>query len=84
MQFIVDECVPSRGHRSNIFKKNFGAIGTFTGPHKNYGLMANVDFAVGFDAFKTEPTPEEPTPEEPTPEEPTPEEPTPEEPKETW
>lgn len=33
---IVDDGVPSRGHRTNIFKKEFTKMGCFTGPHSVY------------------------------------------------
>ena len=64
VQLIVDECVTSRGHRANIFRQSFGVLGTFTGPHSNYGKMATIDYAGAFTA-KSEPDTNQPTQEIP-------------------
>lgn len=44
MQLIIDDGVPSRGHRENIFKPNFSKIGIYTGTHKVYNYMTCMDF----------------------------------------
>jgi len=44
-QLIVDDGVPSRGHRANIFKPQFLKVGVATGPHYSYGHMVVSDFA---------------------------------------
>ncbi len=45
---IVDDGVPSRGHRSNLFNKSFRVVGTACGPHTEYELMCAQDFASSF------------------------------------
>jgi uncharacterized protein YkwD len=45
IQLLVDEGVPSLGHRYNIFKADFKTAGVGFGVHKNYGLMTCTDFA---------------------------------------
>jgi uncharacterized protein YkwD len=45
IQFLVDDGVPSRGHRVNIMREEYVSIGVAVGPHKVYGLMCVVDFA---------------------------------------
>ncbi len=40
MQLTVDEGVPSRGHRTNLFKSGYKTLGVATGPHaKLFGSM---------------------------------------------
>jgi uncharacterized protein YkwD len=48
MQLIIDDGVASRGHRVNIYKKDFKVVGISTGAHKKYGRMCTMDFAGGF------------------------------------
>jgi uncharacterized protein YkwD len=45
IQFLVDDGVPSRGHRVNIMREEYVSIGAAIGPHKAYGSMCVVDFA---------------------------------------
>ena len=45
---IVDQGVPDRGHRRNIFCRDFKVAGTACGPHARYGVMCVIDFANGF------------------------------------
>lgn len=49
MQLIVDDGVPDRGHRKNIFSTVFRTAGVACGPHPGYGNMCVIDFA---DQFK--------------------------------
>ena len=45
ISLIIDDDVPSRGHRTNIYKKEFGTVGIAFGPHKRYGEQTTMDFA---------------------------------------
>lgn len=45
IHLIVDDGVSSRGHRKNIFNKNFNIVGVSCGFHKIYGYMCVIDFA---------------------------------------
>ena len=45
---IVDQGVPDRGHRKNIFRRDFTVAGAALGPHARYGTMCVIDFADGF------------------------------------
>jgi len=46
-QLIVDDGVPNRGHRLNIFSPNYQDVGIFEGPHADYRIMMCLDFAMG-------------------------------------
>ncbi|OQX07604.1 MAG: hypothetical protein BWK76_24630 [Desulfobulbaceae bacterium A2] len=39
MQLIVDDGVPSRGHRTNLFKSGYKTLGVATGPHAKFSSM---------------------------------------------
>jgi uncharacterized protein YkwD len=52
IQLVIDDGVPDRGHRKNIFNPNFKTAGAAIGYHKGYGAMTVVDMA---DAFTEKP-----------------------------
>jgi uncharacterized protein YkwD len=51
MDLIIDDGVPGRGHRHNIFSKGYSVAGVACGPHPTYRNMCVIDFA---SAFKTD------------------------------
>lgn len=48
VSLLIDDGVPSRGHRINIMKKEFGVAGVAIGSHLRYGTMCVIDYATGF------------------------------------
>lgn len=48
MQLIVDDGVPSRGHRTNIYNADFLVIGIATGRHPGFRTVCVMDFAGGY------------------------------------
>jgi uncharacterized protein YkwD len=48
ISLIVDDGVPSRGHRRNIFNPNLRVMGGACGPHTRYRRMCVLDYAGEF------------------------------------
>lgn len=48
IDLIVDDGVPSRGHRTNIFQPRLRVMGGACGPHRRYRIMCTIDYAGGF------------------------------------
>jgi len=49
MQLIIDDGVPERGHRENIFNGSFHLMGISCGPHHAFGKICVIDFADKFE-----------------------------------
>ena len=47
MQLIVDDGVPDRGHRKNLFNPHFKEAGVACGPHERFGTICVADFSAG-------------------------------------
>jgi uncharacterized protein YkwD len=45
IQLIVDDGLPGRKHRKNIFNSAFNYAGAAYGPHAVFGSVCNIDFA---------------------------------------
>lgn len=48
MQLIIDDGVPDRGHRENIFTCDFRVVGLHCGAHHRYGTMCVMNFATSY------------------------------------
>ena len=47
-QLIIDDGVPNRGHRENIFNPDFRVCGIYSGKHKDFDTMTTIDFAAAY------------------------------------
>lgn len=45
LNLIVDDGVPDRGHRTNIFSPDWSMVGAGCGPHANYGTVCVIEYA---------------------------------------
>jgi len=45
LALIIDDGLPARKHRKNIFNPNFNFAGAAFGPHARFGTMCSMDFA---------------------------------------
>jgi len=48
-QLIVDDGVPSRGHRKTIYDEDYRLAGVSCGPHPTFEMACVIDFAGGFE-----------------------------------
>jgi len=48
LQLLIDDGVPSRGHRHNLFNPDLHQAGAGTGPHRDYRVVTVIDYADGF------------------------------------
>jgi uncharacterized protein YkwD len=48
LQSIVDDGVPNRGHRENLFNPEFRVMGCHSGVHKDFDSMTVIDFCAAF------------------------------------
>ncbi len=48
IQLLVDDGVPGRGHRHNLFNQDFHQAGAGHAPHREYRVVTVIDYADGF------------------------------------
>mmetsp|Transcript_42249 Transcript_42249/g.95044 ORF Transcript_42249/g.95044 Transcript_42249/m.95044 type:complete len:423 (+) Transcript_42249:30-1298(+) len=53
LDLIVDDGVPSRGHRKGVLSPVYTTVGAFAGPHSTFGRMAALEFAKGWQGNPT-------------------------------
>jgi uncharacterized protein YkwD len=45
---LIDDGIPSRGHRNNIMHKEYNHVGAAVNSHKKYGVICVIEYAKGF------------------------------------
>lgn len=48
LALIIDDGLPARKHRANIFASKFNFVGAAYGPHARFGSVCSIDFAGGY------------------------------------
>jgi uncharacterized protein YkwD len=48
LALIIDDGLPARKHRTNIFNPNYNVAGAAFGPHARFRTMCSMDFAGGY------------------------------------
>jgi len=48
LDLIIDDGVPSRGHRNGLLNPDYDAVGVAYGHHTTFGMMAAMEFACGW------------------------------------
>ena len=48
LALIIDDGLPGRKHRANIFNPSYNFAGAAFGPHARFGTVCSMDFAVGY------------------------------------
>ena len=52
VQTLIDDGVPDRGHRRNVFEPAYRTAGAARGPHAAFGQVCVTEFAAGVQAFE--------------------------------
>lgn len=45
---LIDDGVPNRGHRENLFNDDFRCCGVHSGLHKDFDTMTCIDYTAAF------------------------------------
>jgi uncharacterized protein YkwD len=48
IQLLVDDGIPNRGHRHNLFNPDLHQAGAGSAPHRDYRIVTVIDYADGF------------------------------------